>query len=262
MAVISDHEDFLASRRTIERNIHKPHAEIVTTAIGTNQTASVPFVIHPELRAIAAAHQNVSRRFYPAVKRGLDIILSAVLLVILSPLLVLIALVVKCTSPGTIIFRQLRVGQGLQFFTCYKFRSMVKNAEWRLEQDADLKAILATNWKLRADPRATAIGRFLRKTSLDELPQLLNVLKGEMSLIGPRPYLPMELADEFGMYAAEITRVRPGMTGLWQVSGRALLSPHHRIELDRRYAGDVSVSSDARILLKTIKVVLVSHGAF
>lgn len=118
------------------------------------------------------------------------------------------------------------------------------------------------HWKIVRDPRVTRCGAFLRKTSLDELPQLFNVLKGEMSIVGPRPYLPRELNEEFGAHADLITSVKPGMTGLWQVSGRSRLSPSERIRLDEQYAQLCDAQLDILLLLKTAKVVVTSHGAF
>ena len=150
----------------------------------------------------------------------------------------------------------------MQPFQCIKFRTMVPDAEAILERDPELARIHALNWKLDNDPRVTSIGRFLRKTSLDELPQLINVINGEMSLIGPRPYLPKELAGDFGQHASIIMRVRPGLTGLWQVSGRSHLSPHERILLDQDYSVRVSLALDVQIALRTVTVVTIGRGAF
>ena len=138
---------------------------------------------------------------------------------------------------------------------------MVPDAEMILAQDSELARIHALNWKLDNDPRVTKVGKFLRKTSLDEIPQLVNVINGEMSLIGPRPYLYKELDGEFDPSAEVITKERPGMTGLWQVSGRATLPPVARIQLDMEYARTVSFTLDFKIVVRTIISVLSRHGA-
>jgi lipopolysaccharide/colanic/teichoic acid biosynthesis glycosyltransferase len=139
---------------------------------------------------------------------------------------------------------------------------MKQDADHLIEVDPILKASYATNWKLPEDPRVTRSGRFLRNWSLDELPQLLNVIRGEMSLIGPRPYMPHELADEFGEHARVITAVRPGISGLWQVSGRSHLPPADRIALDERYVRACGLRTDLVIALRTVQVVIFRHGAY
>jgi lipopolysaccharide/colanic/teichoic acid biosynthesis glycosyltransferase len=131
-----------------------------------------------------------------------------------------------------------------------------------LAGDPELTELYSANWKLADDPRVTPSGSHLRRFSIDELPQLLNVLRGEMSLVGPRPYMSRELRDEFGAHADRITSVKPGMTGLWQVSGRSQLSPADRIALDEIYVSNCGPIYDLRILFRTIKVVVRSHGAF
>jgi lipopolysaccharide/colanic/teichoic acid biosynthesis glycosyltransferase len=199
---------------------------------------------------------------YCRLKYPLDVIAASVLFVCALPVLLLIAAAVALTSPGGVFFRQTRVGMDMQPFQCLKFRTMVPDAESILLRDPELARIHALNWKIDNDPRVTRIGKFLRKTSLDELPQLVNVINGEMSLIGPRPYMPSELADEFGYHAAAITSVRPGMTGLWQVSGRAHLTPIERIMLDREYASTAAFVLDAQIAVRTITVVTIGRGAF
>jgi len=209
--------------------------------------------------AVAVSEPSLA---YRITKRVLDVVVAGGLLVVLSPLLAVVAIAIKATSPGPVVFRQQRVGKDLRIFTCLKFRSMVSDAEWILEQDPELKARHATNWKIANDPRVTRVGRVIRRTSIDELPQLVNVLRGDMSLIGPRPYLPKELNDDFGCHAAVITQVRPGMTGLWQVSGRAHTTPMQRIELDRTYAQEYGLAMDAHIVVQTFKVVATTHGAF
>ena len=206
--------------------------------------------------------QSWNGSVYQYLKYPLDLVGASLLFVILLPMFLLIAAAVALTSPGGVFFRQTRVGKDMQPFQCLKFRTMVPDAESILLRDPELARIHALNWKIDNDPRVTRIGKFLRKTSLDELPQLVNVINGEMSLIGPRPYMPSELADEFGYHAAAITSVRPGMTGLWQVSGRAHLTPIERIMLDREYASTAAFVLDAQIAVRTITVVTIGRGAF
>jgi len=199
---------------------------------------------------------------YLVAKRAFDIVVSALVLFALSPLFLALAIVVKRSSPGRVLFRQTRVGKDMKPFQCLKFRTMVDDAELILLENPQLRDAMAVTWKIPDDPRVTRAGRILRRTSLDELPQLWNVLRGDMSLIGPRPYLPKELKGEFGWHARRITSVRPGITGLWQVSGRSHLGPHQRIALDEKYVAGAGARTDARILARTVHMVLVNHGAF
>lgn len=195
-------------------------------------------------------------------KRLFDLVGASLLLVVLAVPMLAIALTIRLTTDGNVFYTQTRLGWGLQRFQCLKFRTMVPNAEAILAQDDDLKRAMSANWKLPNDPRVTPVGRFLRPASLDELPQLFNVLKGEMSLVGPRPYLPSELADEFGVHADAITSTRPGMTGLWQVSGRSHLSPVDRIRLDEAYVSSYTFWGDLKLLVRTINVVFNRNGAY
>jgi lipopolysaccharide/colanic/teichoic acid biosynthesis glycosyltransferase len=194
-------------------------------------------------------------------KATIDRIGAAALLLLLSWLLVLIAVAIRLSSAGPVLFRQRRVGQDRQPFTMYKFRSMYGGAEHQL---ADLTGLSDTDgllFKLRRDPRVTRAGRLLRRFSLDELPQLANVLRGQMSLVGPRPPLPTEVAcydDEVGGRLS----VRPGMTGLWQVSGRSDLSFSDGVRLDLHYAQNVSLALDLIIVVKTVFAVLGGRGAY
>lgn len=197
-----------------------------------------------------------------AFKRAFDICGSLVLLTLFSPFFLILAVAVGASSPGPVLFIQTRVGKDMKPFECLKFRTMVDNAELILLENPQLRDAMSVAWKIPDDPRITRLGRVMRKTSLDELPQLWNVLKGEMSLIGPRPYMPKELEGEFGWHARRITAVRPGVTGLWQVSGRSHLVPAQRIALDEAYVAQVHPRTDARILVQTIRIVLINHGAF
>jgi Undecaprenyl-phosphate galactose phosphotransferase WbaP len=215
---------------------------------------------------VAMLRMRNNLRRWPArlTKRVFDTAAAMVLLVLLSPIMLLIALLIR-RDGGPAIFAHPRVGKRGRIFNCFKFRTMVVDAEQQLEQLLQQSPELRQEWqderKLRHDPRISAIGRFLRRTSLDELPQLLNVIRGEMSLVGPRPVVKPELqryGDQLGYYLM----VRPGMTGLWQVSGRNDLDYDSRVYLDTWYVKNWSLWYDLIILLKTVKVVLQRTGAY
>jgi lipopolysaccharide/colanic/teichoic acid biosynthesis glycosyltransferase len=186
--------------------------------------------------------------------------LAALLLVIASPVLLVIAVLIKLTSRGPVLHRRRVVSQYGGTFEALKFRTMVPNADELLRRDPSLRAAFAVNHKLAHDPRITQVGKWLRKTSLDEIPQLLNVVRGEMWLVGPRMISPEEL-EKYGGYASKLVSVKPGLTGLWQVSGRQDVSYQRRVELDMFYIDNWSIAMDARILLKTVWVVLSMRGA-
>jgi len=199
-----------------------------------------------------------SRRVFKVV---FDYLLALLLLALFAPAMLALAGLIRVTTPGPALFRQTRVGTDGREFTVYKFRSMVVDAEARRR---DLLAHNEGNgvmFKLRADPRVTRIGSLLRRYSLDELPQLFNVLRGNMSLVGPRPPLPSEVA---GYSTDEIRRlrVRPGMTGLWQVSGRSDLTWEESLRLDLRYVDNWSMSLDLSILWRTLRAVMQGSGAY
>lgn len=207
---------------------------------------------------------NLARPFNQAVKRVFDYTLGVVLFVLLALPLALLAAMVKATSEGPALFAQERVGKGGRVFRCYKFRTMYRDAEERLRDiltsDPGAREEWEAHWKFRDDPRVTPLGRILRTTSLDELPQLLNVLRGDMSLVGPRPYLPRE--KNFLVPSGEtLLSVLPGITGLWQVSGRSNTSYTYRISLDTWYVRNWNLWLDVVILLKTVSVVLRREGA-
>jgi exopolysaccharide biosynthesis polyprenyl glycosylphosphotransferase len=196
-------------------------------------------------------------------KRILDVVGGAVLLVLLSPLFVVVTAFVKLTSPGPVFFLQQRLGKEGKRFHLYKFRTMRADAEEILCSTPYLyEKYVANNYKLpeSEDPRITPVGRFLRKTSLDELPQLLNVLKGDMSLVGPRPIVPPEV-EKYGDYAPLFLSVKPGLTGTWQVNGRSKVDYPLRVEMDLEYIRDQSLKTDVAILLKTLPAVLRQKGA-
>jgi exopolysaccharide biosynthesis polyprenyl glycosylphosphotransferase len=198
------------------------------------------------------------------LKRILDTAGAAILLVMLCPLMALIAALVKLTSPGPAFFSQQRLGRNGRRFTIYKFRTMRQDAETLLQRSPALYAkYKENNFKLPNgdDFRITRLGRILRATSLDELPQLLNVLKGDMSLVGPRPIVPAEI-ENYGEYASLLLSVKPGMTGQWQVNGRANVADYaHRVKLDMEYIRDQSFGADVEILVKTIAAVARMEGA-
>jgi len=189
-------------------------------------------------------------------KRAMDIAMAATAALLMAPILLFITALIYCTMGRPILFSQQRVGFKGKTFACYKFRSMVNEADKRLQdylaQCPQAAHDWATNQKLADDPRVTLLGKVLRKSSLDELPQLFNILRGDMSCIGPRPVLPAELSGRYGVSAADYMRARPGLTGLWQVSGRSSTSYGRRIAYDRYYVRRWSMPLDLGILLRTI----------
>ena len=198
-------------------------------------------------------------------KRAVDLICTLLLLIVTAPVWILTALLIKLTSRGPVLFRQERLGKDGQPFTLFKFRTMCMNAEQELMRSPKLfERYLSNNYKLPAgeDPRLTAIGGFLRALSVDELPQLLNVVKGEMSLVGPRPILSAEI-ENYGEFAPLFLSAKPGMTGRWQVNGRSEIQEYgKRVELDLEYIRDQSIRTDFEILLRTVPTVLRRKGAY
>jgi undecaprenyl-phosphate galactose phosphotransferase len=210
-----------------------------------------------------SAQSALANPFKRLLKRSFDIVAASILLLILSVTVVTIALLVR-RSGGPALYRHKRVGFGGQTFGCIKFRSMDVNGDKILANllatDPEAAAEWAATQKLRNDPRITPIGKFLRSTSLDELPQLINVLRGEMSLVGPRPVVQSELAF-YGEDAEYYKMTRPGLTGLWQVSGRSDTTYEQRVHLDAWYVRNWTLWHDLAILMKTIPVVLFRRGA-
>ncbi|MEM9178105.1 MAG: sugar transferase [Pseudomonadota bacterium] len=197
-------------------------------------------------------------------KRATDFLIALVALVFLLPILIPIAIAIRISDGGPALFKQTRIGRDGNNFRCYKFRSMVIDADVRLKKLLDTDPRARREWqatqKLENDPRITAFGRFLRKSSLDELPQLINILRGDMSIVGPRPIVQNEI-EKYGDYFTYYCQVRPGLTGLWQVSGRSDTSYGERVALDVRYVSDWSYSSDIKIMMMTVPAVLLSDGA-
>jgi exopolysaccharide biosynthesis polyprenyl glycosylphosphotransferase len=199
--------------------------------------------------------------FQRVIKRIVDVALALVVLIVLSPLMALIALVIKLDSPGPVLFGQERVGKGGRLFTLYKFRSMAPDAEAQKDMLAEMNEADGPLFKIRCDPRCTRVGRLLRRFSLDELPQFYNVLRGDMSLIGPRPALASEV-EKYQPWHRRRLEVAPGITGLWQVSGRSDLPFDEMALLDIYYVEQWSPALDVKILLRTVPTVLFGDGAY
>ncbi|CRX38083.1 sugar transferase [Estrella lausannensis] len=199
-------------------------------------------------------------------KRLFDIIFSAAVLLLASPLMLVITIMIRLTSKGRAIYSHERIGRGGRPFACYKFRTMYLDAEERLSEILERDTALKKEWlesrKLKCDPRVTPIGAILRKTSLDELPQFFNVLIGDLAVVGPRPVVLDELKEHFGHKAVKILTVRPGITGIWQVSGRSDTSYKTRVLLDEIYVDSCSFSLDVSLILKTIPKMVSTKGAY
>ncbi len=238
--------------RAISRGVSRRHLEVLSAPLSP-------------LSANALIRQQ--SRLGRVIKRSGDVLFSLVVISLGSPIFLLLAVLVKVSSPGPVFYVQQRVGRDYRHFGCIKFRTMRADAEDVLSNllvnSASMRAEFERDFKLRQDPRITPIGRFLRRSSLDELPQFLNVLRGEMSLVGPRPIVEKEL-PRYGKFMDEIAAVRPGLTGLWQVSGRNNLSYTQRVRLDLAYARGRSFMLDLAIILRTFGVLLLpmDRGAY
>ena len=206
-------------------------------------------------------------KFYKYIKILFDLLFSLIFLISFLPLFLVISLLIKLSSRGPIFFSQKRIGKNNISFRCIKFRTMYPEAKDILEnllmQDSLLKSEFEANHKIKNDPRITTIGKLLRKTSLDELPQFINVLRGEMSIIGPRPIVKEE-KKKYGKYFKKVSSIKPGITGLWQVSGRNKLTYKRRVMLDLNYVDNHNFLMDLRILLRTFGVILfpLDRGAY
>ncbi|GMK46638.1 multidrug MFS transporter [Paenibacillus glycanilyticus] len=211
---------------------------------------------------IYTAYERRPLRIYLMVKRGFDLIAASLGLLLLSPLFFLVAFLIKLESPkGSVFFYQTRVGRNEQTFRMFKFRSMVANAEEMLESLLSQNEIEGAMFKMKEDPRITKVGKFIRKTSIDELPQLWNVIRGDMSLVGPRPALPREV-HEYTSYDKLRLKVQPGCTGLWQVSGRNELSFKEMVDLDLKYIEERGFLLDLKLMLLTVWVMFGSKNAY
>jgi len=223
-----------------------------------------------QVSAPSSVRKDISLR---GVKRAIDIIGATALLILAAPLMLVTAIAVRLTSPGPVIFRQMRIGRGGKPFPFYKFRSMrcdnddaihreyVKNLIQARHDEINEGDVDKPVYKLQSDTRITTMGRIIRRTSIDELPQLFNVLKGEMSLVGPRPPIPYEIEDYQSWHMRRLQEVRPGITGLWQVEGRSKTSFDDMVRLDLQYIRNWSLWLDIKILLRTVKVVIRGDGA-
>ena len=200
-------------------------------------------------------------RVYEIFKRIIDIIGAGLGLILLSPIIAIVACAVKVTSKGPIFFSQKRVGKNGELFEMYKFRSMVVNAEELKENLEDQNEMSGPMFKIKDDPRVTKVGKFIRKTSIDELPQLWNILKGDMSLVGPRPSLPKEV-EQFDNWMFKRLSVRPGLTCYWQVSGRNNIDFEDWMKLDVKYVEERNIWIDIKLIFKTIFVLFGDKNAF
>jgi len=199
-----------------------------------------------------------------AVKRALDLTLGVALLFLLAPLMLLIATLIRAGDGGPAFFKQARIGRSGKSFLCWKFRTMACNADEALQHLLATDPVAAQEWaesqKLTRDPRVTLVGAFLRRSSLDELPQLFNIIAGEMSFVGPRPIVAAE-RERYGEAFTHCFSVPPGLTGLWQISGRSDCSYATRVSLDSKYASEWHLLLDAKILVKTVPAVLMQRGS-
>lgn len=213
------------------------------------------------LRTQSDVKTKISKKVYIKIKRVIDVILASVALILLSPLFAIIAIAIKIDSKGPVFFAHKRIGKNGKIIKLYKFRSMVINAEELIksftpEQMKEYKE----NYKLTNDPRITKVGKFLRKTSLDELPQLINIINGDLSIIGPRPVVADEL-EKYGVNKDKFLSVTPGLTGYWAANGRSNTTYEQRMEMELYYIDNLSLKMDIKVFFKTILSVLKKEGA-
>jgi lipopolysaccharide/colanic/teichoic acid biosynthesis glycosyltransferase len=210
---------------------------------------------------VKAGHDRPEGLGYRVLKRLVDLCGATAGLLLLLPLLPLIVVMIKLESSGPVLFMQLRVGRRGQLFRCYKFRSMSADAEQRKQELAHLNEATGAAFKIKDDPRITRVGRFLRRSSLDEFPQLWNILRGEMSVVGPRPQIPAEVAEYTPQQALRLL-AKPGLTCLWQVSGRSQLDFDEWMQLDQEYVRNRGLGYEIGILLRTLPAVIERKGAY
>jgi lipopolysaccharide/colanic/teichoic acid biosynthesis glycosyltransferase len=238
---------------------HTPQVPEVSAAVLAPLGIGAVIAVERRRRRLAAVRRGVGTAYF-ITKRCVDFCLSACLLVALAPVLAILALLVRLSGSGPILFRRRVIGRNGMSFDMLKFRSMVSGAEQILAEDEQLREVYFINCKLEDDPRVTKVGRLLRKTSLDELPQLINVFLGHMTFVGPRPIH----GDEVAIYGPNVERfktVTPGITGLWQTRGRSNTSYEDRVKMDMQYIDERSVLLDLWILAYTIPAVLMKRGA-
>ena len=206
-------------------------------------------------------NEKIKNKPYIYVKRGIDVILSTIALVVLSPLFLILAILIKLDSKGPVFFLHTRIGKNGKNIKIYKFRTMVTNAEELIKEfTPEQMKEYKENYKLTNDPRITKIGKFLRKTSLDELPQLINIIKGDLSIIGPRPVVKDEL-ENYGENMAKFLSVTPGLTGNWAANGRNNTTYEERMKLELEYVDNISFKTDVKIFFQTIFAVIKKEGA-
>jgi undecaprenyl-phosphate galactose phosphotransferase len=217
---------------------------------------------HLRWKSREAAYEIV----HDPLKRIFDLLFSLSFLILASPFFLILSLLVALSSPGPVFYAHERLGRGGKKIRCWKFRTMHKNADKILLKMLQKNPVLQAEWnqyyKLKNDPRITPIGHFLRKTSLDELPQFFNVVKGEMSVVGPRPCVEKELFENYKDKSALILSIRPGITGIWQTSGRNNLTREERVKIEELYIKERTLLLDLKLILKTIPMVLFSKGAY
>jgi exopolysaccharide production protein ExoY len=248
----------IGNSRPILRVLHKPPSGPMPQAFSRG---TMPPPVHQQQAAPRRAFAPAGDKPIGGLgKRGFDIAVAVSALIVMAPLMIIVALAILVTMGRPVIFIQQRVGFGGAAFGCFKFRSMVVDAEERLARYLAGNGAAALAWaetqKLKHDPRITWLGHILRKTSLDELPQLFNILRGDMSCVGPRPVLASELAEHYGIHARDYAAARPGLTGMWQVSGRSNTTYAQRVNCDRFYVRRWSPALDLMILLRTLPAVL------
>ncbi len=219
--------------------------------------------VSAELQAESKVLEAKSDIFYRIIKRVFDVLISGISLVLLSPLFLIIALSIKLNSKGKVFYKHKRIGKNGEYIYLYKFRSMYSDSKERLEgmlKDPKIKKEWEENFKLSNDPRITKVGAFLRKASLDELPQLLNILRGDMSIVGPRPIIDDEI-KKYGINKDKLLSVTPGLTGWWACNGRSCTSYDDRMKLELYYVDNKSIKLDIKIIIKTFISVIKRNGA-
>jgi lipopolysaccharide/colanic/teichoic acid biosynthesis glycosyltransferase len=220
-----------------------------------------PRTLRPVDTPVSGCRTETGHAAYQVAKRLFDIVFAFVLLFSLAPIWVVSAILIRLTSPGPVIYRQVRVGEHGKTFVCLKLRTMVPDAHVQRMDIVTLNETTGPVFKIRRDPRVTRVGRFLRKLSVDEMPQLVNVIRGDMSIVGPRPPLPAEVEHYSPRQLGRLT-VKPGLTCLWQVSGRSHIGFEEWVELDLRYIRRRNFWFDLWIVLRTVPAVLLARGAF